>query len=884
MSSPAGDSAPLQEALRLLLTREPLFRSLGEALPAGIFIADVQGRTLYANARFHVICGIPPDQAAREHWASCLESEDRDRVVAEWADAVARQAQWESQFRCRHEDSLRWIAAQSAPLRDAGGIVVGHIGAFEDVTLRTRLQRKLSTLIEASSLLLQSPRLDAVLPAAMTIAKDLIAADGYAIWRLHPPLEWRIATSTGISDSFATSIIESFRGEPVTTLPFSEPLAVEDVAVLPMLTERRAVYASEGIRSMLVIPLKIGGSLSGTLVFYYRTLQRFDDIRTRMAGALGNLAAVAISTAELYEDQLRGRAEVERAHRQSAFLAEASVALGSSLDNEATLATVAQLAVPHIADWCAVDMLDKDGRLQQLAVAHVDPAKVEFARSFRERYPDDPQSPNSVHQVVRTGRPAMMSSIPDALLVAAARDEEHLRALRTLGLTSYICVPLVANGRTLGAMTFVTAESSRPYHADDVPFALAVAERAALAVDNARAYSELRAANRAKDEFLATLSHELRTPINAIMGWGQMLQQGVVDPARTAHAIDAIVRNAAAQTRLIEDLLDLSRIISGKFRLDVEIVDVGGIVAAALAAVEPAAHAKGLRLQTVADAGGRVYGDRQRLQQAVWNLLSNAVKFTPRGGRVQLQVLRVNSHLEIVVSDTGQGVPPDILPYIFDRFRQADSTSTREHSGLGLGLAIVRHIVELHGGTVEAASDGPGKGATFRLKLPLSVAKPAPLDSPAPVHPAVPTITAGSLAVAELPDLAGTRILVVEDEADAREMVAYLLRQRNADVVAAASVEEALRELDARVPDVLLSDIEMPGRDGYELIRTVRLRAPEQGGSVPAAALTAYSRPEDRAKSMLAGFDAHLSKPVDLAELVATVVRLTARRSRDLSV
>jgi CheY-like chemotaxis protein/nitrogen-specific signal transduction histidine kinase len=433
-------------------------------------------------------------------------------------------------------------------------------------------------------------------------------------------------------------------------------------------------------------------------------------------------------------------------------------------------------------------------------------------------------------------------------------------------------------------MTFVTAESSRPYHADDVPFALAVAERAALAVDNARAYSELRAANRAKDEFLATLSHELRTPINAIMGWGQMLQQGVVDPARTAHAIDAIVRNAAAQTRLIEDLLDLSRIISGKFRLDVEIVDVGGIVAAALAAVEPAAHAKGLRLQTVADAGGRVYGDRQRLQQAVWNLLSNAVKFTPRGGRVQLQVLRVNSHLEIVVSDTGQGVPPDILPYIFDRFRQADSTSTREHSGLGLGLAIVRHIVELHGGTVEAASDGPGKGATFRLKLPLSVAKPAPLDSPAPVHPAVPTITAGSLAVAELPDLAGTRILVVEDEADAREMVAYLLRQRNADVVAAASVEEALRELDARVPDVLLSDIEMPGRDGYELIRTVRLRAPEQGGSVPAAALTAYSRPEDRAKSMLAGFDAHLSKPVDLAELVATVVRLTARRSRDLSV
>jgi CheY-like chemotaxis protein len=268
----------------------------------------------------------------------------------------------------------------------------------------------------------------------------------------------------------------------------------------------------------------------------------------------------------------------------------------------------------------------------------------------------------------------------------------------------------------------------------------------------------------------------------------------------------------------------------------------------------------------------------------VWNLLSNAVKFTPRGGRVQLQVLRVNSHVEIVVSDTGQGIPADVLPYVFDRFRQADSTSTRQHSGLGLGLAIVRHIMELHGGTVEATSEGPGRGATFRLKLPLSVANRATVINAAPaVHPAVPTITAGSLASADLPDLAGTRVLVIEDEPDAREMVAYLLRQRNADVVVATSVDDALKIIDARVPDVVLSDIEMPGRDGYDLIRTLRARSPERGGTVPAAALTAYSRPEDRAQSMLAGFDAHLSKPVDLAELVATVVRLNSRRPRSAS-
>jgi CheY-like chemotaxis protein len=389
----------------------------------------------------------------------------------------------------------------------------------------------------------------------------------------------------------------------------------------------------------------------------------------------------------------------------------------------------------------------------------------------------------------------------------------------------------------------------------------------------------VRAANRAKDEFLATLSHELRTPINAIMGWGQILQSGMADPARTAHAIDAIVRNAAAQARLIEDLLDLSRIISGKLRLDVELVDLGAVVGAAALTIEPAAQVKGLRLQSVIEEGARVYGDRQRLQQAVWNLLSNAVKFTPRGGSVQTHVRRVGSHVEISVSDTGDGIAADVLPFVFDRFRQADSSSTRQHAGLGLGLAIVRHIVELHGGTVHVASEGLTRGATFRLCLPISIAAADPPPA-ALAHPAVPTVTTGTLAVDALPDLAGTRILVVEDDADAREMVAYLLRQRHADVVTSASVAEALIAFDRQPPDVLLSDIEMPNRDGFAFIAAVRAKAPADGGDVPAAALTAYSRPEDRAASMLAGYDAHLSKPVDLHELIATVARLRARRRR----
>jgi len=261
----------------------------------------------------------------------------------------------------------------------------------------------------------------------------------------------------------------------------------------------------------------------------------------------------------------------------------------------------------------------------------------------------------------------------------------------------------------------------------------------------------------------------------------------------------------------------------------------------------------------------------------VWNLLSNAVKFTPRGGSVQTHVRRVGSQVEIMVSDTGEGIRPEVLPFVFDRFRQADSSSTRTHAGLGLGLAIVRHIVDLHGGTVHAASEGPDHGATFRIRLPISVAAAEPAAA-AHAHPAAPAITTGTLAIDALPDLAGTSILVVEDDADAREMVAYLLRQRHADVVACGSVAEALREFDRRPPDILLSDIEMAHRDGFALIAAVRARPPADGGDVPAATLTAYSRPEDRAASMMAGFDAHLSKPVDLHELIATVARLRARR------
>lgn len=867
-----SDRQPLDRAPAGEPGEEPSIARLGDAFPAGVLVTDAAGRCLYANPRAQQLFGLEFAALAAHGFAPAVDPADRARIETGLAAAVAAGAEWHAEFRCRRRDgSLVTVAVDAVPLRGADGHPSGHIAAIEDVSLRSRLYAKLTALIETSRILLGATRLHAVLPAVVQVARNLIAADGYAVWR-QTEAGWRIVESNGISPAFATATVPQ-----QSAIAYEEPLAFSDVREVDTLAARQPAYAAEGILAMLAVPLRIGRQWSGSLVFYYRSVQQFDQIRLETASALGNLCAVAISTAELHEEQLVQRERLERAHRQATFLAQAGVILGSSLDYEQTLKAVAQLAVPDVADWCAVDMIDGDGHLTRLGTAHVDPAKIEFARTLRERFPDDPDSPGSPWHVLKTGQAAMISGITDEMLSHGARSPEHLAALRQLQLHSYIAVPLVANGRSLGVLTFVTAESRRAYDGEDLLVAQAVAERAALAVDNARAYGEARAANRAKDEFLATLSHELRTPINAIMGWGQILQTGMADAARTAQAVDAIVRNAAAQARLIEDLLDLSRIISGKLRLDVELVELGAVVSAAVLTIEPAAQVKGLRLQTVVEEGAHVYGDRQRLQQAVWNLLSNAVKFTPRGGTVQTHVRRVGSHVEIMVSDTGEGIPADVLPFVFDRFRQADSSSTRRHAGLGLGLAIVRHIVELHGGTAHVASEGLNRGASFRLRLPISIAAAEP-PAAAQAHPAVPTITTGTLAVDALPDLAGTRILVVEDDADAREMVAYLLRQRHADVVTSASVDDALAAFDRQPPDVLLSDIEMPNRDGFALIRAVRAKAPDAGGEVPAAALTAYSRPEDRAASMLAGYDAHLSKPVDLHELIATVSRLRARR------
>ncbi len=446
---------------------------------------------------------------------------------------------------------------------------------------------------------------------------------------------------------------------------------------------------------------------------------------------------------------------------------------------------------------------------------------------------------------------------------------------------SYLAAPVRSGaGDLLGGLFFGHPDPG-VFQARDERLVAGLAAHAAIAVDNAHLYREAQeartiaeAASRVKDEFLATLSHELRTPLTAIIGWAYLLQRGQLAHDEIRTAVDTIIRNATAQGQIIEQLLDVSRIVTGKLQLDFQPVEIGSIVKAAIGTVTPAANAKGVFLQLIQDpAGSCVMGDPERLQQVFWNLLSNAVKFTSKNGRVQVSIQSIGSRVEVAVADTGMGIDAAFLPHVFNRFSQRDSSSTRSARGLGLGLAIARQLVELHGGSVAAESPGAGQGSTFTVKFPRCPVTATPAEE------RIYSQADRSVGLEEAPDLTGIRVLIVEDDDDARALVAKVLEGQGALVRTVSSAHEALDVLEKERVDVLLSDIEMPGTDGYQLIRALRLRPSQQGGAVPAAALTAYARTEDRLRALRAGFQLHLAKPVQPAELITVVASLATRRN-----
>jgi PAS domain S-box-containing protein len=432
--------------------------------------------------------------------------------------------------------------------------------------------------------------------------------------------------------------------------------------------------------------------------------------------------------------------------------------------------------------------------------------------------------------------------------------------------------PLHHEGRVIGTLTIIEDVTERV--AREAELQAQIEDRSRLLSSEKLARNEAERANRLKDEFLATISHELRNPLNAILGWSHMMRLGNLTPANAERAVETIYRNAKSQAQLVADLLDVSRIISGKLRLEVRTVDLISIVNAAIDSIRPTADAKGIRLQTMLDPGaGPISGDADRLQQIVWNLLTNAVKFTPKGGRIQVKVQRTNSHVKVVVSDSGVGISKEFLPYVFDRFRQADASTTRIYGGLGLGLSIVHQLVDLHGGAVSVHSEGEGKGATFTITLPFGVE----ITSQKETESVLPTQSDELISFDRLPSLEGLKVLVVDDEADTRELIGEVLKKCGSEVITSPSAAEALVALEQHKPDILISDLGMPDEDGYSLISKIRALPSDRGGQIPAAALTAYARAEDRMRVLRSGFQFHLPKPVDSAELVTVVASLAGR-------
>jgi PAS domain S-box-containing protein len=560
------------------------------------------------------------------------------------------------------------------------------------------------------------------------------------------------------------------------------------------------------------------------------------------------------------------------------FLAAASTVLSSRQDVQSTLREIPPLALQWMADWCAIDLVEEDGTIRRAAFLHHDLDQLELMQSIHARFPLVFHGAGGPEGVIATGIPVSIQHTDGVRLHEFAKDEEHHDRLRRLELSSYVCAPIIALGKTLGAISFGTAASSRRYAADDVAVVQDVARRIGSAVESARSYaiaarerSALEHANRTKDEFLAVVSHELRTPLNSILGWVQLLRTGALSAREGERALEAIERGAQSQAQLIADLLDVSRIISGKLHLSLEAVDFAGVVTSVVESMLPAAQVKHIEIATnLCDSPPPLSGDPERLKQVVRNLLSNAIKFTPNGGRIAVELRSAGDELCLEVRDTGVGIAADFLPHVFDRFVQADSSTTRSYGGLGLGLSIVQHIVTLHRGEVRASSAGEGQGATFYVRLPVAPARALPV--PVRAREAHATIH-------DLRPLAGIDILLVEDQEDGRELFRAIVERAGASVTAVASVHEALEAFAKQVPDLLVSDIGLPDLDGFELIRRVRAFEPERGGRVPAIAITAHASDHDQVRVRTAGFQGYLAKPVDREALLHLIQEVATASS-----
>ncbi|MEH2329745.1 hybrid sensor histidine kinase/response regulator [Nostoc sp.] len=991
-----------QAALR---DSEARYRSLAEASASIVWRAAPWGNVVDDIPTWQAFTGQNPEQYKGWGWVKALHPEDRASIAEIWKQAFPTRSVAVAEYRVlRHDGEYRYMNIRGVPILDETGEIREWVGMCVDITERKQAEAKLRDseacfrlLAENSTDIISRHTVDGILlyvsPACYTVLgyqpEELVGHPSHEL--VHPD-----------------DLAEIARNYPVNA----------DLPDIYTITHRARHH-------------------QGHYIWLEATVRAIRDRQTQ-----------EILEMQASSRNITKRKQVEEEQR---FLAEASGILAASLDYETTLAGLARLAVPEIADWCLVDIISDNQLLRRVAAAHANPEKQELVEQL-QNYPPDLAQTAGVAEVIRTGKSQIIHLISDQQIQEATHNASHFKILQELNPTSGMSVPLILRGRVLGVMTLVSS-SGRRYNTKSLMLAEELAGRAAIAVDNARLYREaqqsqqaaLRAAsrttrlqaitaalsesltptqvaeviveqgmaalgasfvfvalltqsgteleiirtvgdqqeivdssrrfsinapaplaeavrtkqpiwqeptetrvarysnltqeyaqynygawisipliiegraiggmslafteiqkfnqddrafmlalaqqcaqamerarlyeaeqtarkaaenaNRIKDEFLAVLSHELRSPLNPILGWSKLLQTKKLDEKTIPQALKTIERNAKLQAQLIEDLLDISRILQGKISLNIYPVDLTSVISAAMETVRLSAEAKSIEIDINLEPNlGQVLGDSNRLQQIVWNLLSNAVKFTPEGGRVDIRLSscpKSNSNSAIIqVSDTGKGIDPNFLPYVFEYFRQENSSTTRKFGGLGLGLAIVRHLVELHGGTVQVESEGEDRGATFTVRLPLIQNQLEIKQDNSNSEPSS--------------NLNGVKILVVDDDTDTREFIVFLLEQYGANVTEVTSANEALAALAQSLPDILLSDIGMPEVDGCMFMRQLRTLPAEQGGQIRAIALTAYAGEMNAQQVLRAGFNKHIAKPVEPSELVDAIANLIA--------
>jgi PAS domain S-box-containing protein len=816
-----------KQAEESLAESDRRFRLLAESLPHLIWNLDTAEELRFANQKWSQYLGMSYEEAAQNNWESLVPPSDLAEAFARWQECQITGEVYQVEFRLRRasDQMERWHLSRAIPIRDAGGRIVEWIGTNTDIHDRKTAQLNEQFLSGLELRLRQCSNAAEMLWEAMSSLGEYLQVDR-CIWheidleadQAIVRQDWHQSDLTSAAGIYQ---ISDFKTPELKALSMAgQTLVISDIANHPHTAHLVDNYGGASIRALVDVPCLEEGRWLALLLVASKTVRHWrpDEVSLmqEMVARLWTVIQHAGAVHELHESEARFRALADNI-AQLAWMTDAT---GWIFWYNQRWFDYTGTTLEEMQGW---------GWQQVHHPEHVDRVVAKFRRCIERGEAWEDTFP--LRGTDGSYRWFLSRAVP-------VRDDRG-NVLRWCGTNTDITDRL-------------TAEAER--------------ERL-LALEKA-AREEAERANRVKDEFLAVLSHELRTPLNPIMGWAKLLQSNVLTPQKQRYALETIERNAKLQTQLIEDLLDVSGILQGKVSLNIVPVDLAEAIGAAIETVRLSAQVKSIQINAeFAPNVGRVLGDGGRLQQVVWNLLSNAVKFTPAGGKIEVKLDRVDTDAQISVTDTGKGIEPDFVPYVFDYFRQADSTITRKFGGLGLGLAIVRHLVELHGGTVKSDSAGEGKGATFTVRIPLMPVQPPKIPAPTPPEKSF--------------NLSGIRVLAVDDDADARDLVVFLLEDCGASVTAVSNAADALVALTVSVPDLLLSDIGMPDTDGYMLLRQVRALPADRGGVVPAIAITAYAGEIDYQQALAAGFQRHISKPFDPDKLVQTMLDLLVERSHE---